>query len=649
MAFHTSVSQHPRILNTSENEYSVSPRPGHGSDSPAINSPASYRRKMSIFGSLGKSLSTSWGRPLYGSYSARSLSEIFQFAPKSPGVDAFYSALDHDKYCKDYTCCGLNLENLHDLVQHYEDCHLRPEEYHPDDDELPFVIDDDADMDMASSSSTHTHTNPLATSLSRHHRHPLSPQSNRHAHRNHPTSINPTAIYADSSTQSSQSNPSDRKRLASSYKATPRMQKKNRFDDMVCDDAPTLLPPTFDGPTAYIADPDVEDIEMSGTSPTTSTAPPTTVSGLSDASHLSMVHYEVKLHDHNPGSGMDSSSSMGGDSSSIQTMPFQTTAPMPEYAPSIETPAPAPAPAPTSPVSSDIENEEVSKDDRPHKCKIAGCTKAYKNPGGLKYHMQHGHCEDTGDPEMNHIISKPYQCSIADCGKRYKNLNGLKYHIEHAHISLLGPPSAANAQAAMAPQPPGRLDLSGLLAHSNGLINGLQTSNSGGIPGQPNMALGKPPILGPNNVGFAPRLGGLSALAPFGGFPPGAIAMPGGAPPGSVPMNGQAASVFSNLTSRLGLAGPSASPLGSMPSTPGQAIGSRPTTPASNASTLGTSLSSVPPKSASASTASLPSMAAVLNGQTLSTGHMQPKSSAMSMGHPPHAEPTKPQQSLLMK
>jgi hypothetical protein len=66
------------------------------------------------------------------------------------------------------------------------------------------------------------------------------------------------------------------------------------------------------------------------------------------------------------------------------------------------------------------------KDERPYKCKISGCNKAYKNPGGLKYHMQHGHCEDTGDPEMNNIIHKPYQCTVLECGKRYKNLNGLK-------------------------------------------------------------------------------------------------------------------------------------------------------------------------------------------------------------------------------
>jgi hypothetical protein len=36
---------------------------------------------------------------------------------------------------------------------------------------------------------------------------------------------------------------------------------------------------------------------------------------------------------------------------------------------------------------------QVRRGTRPYKCKINGCPKAYKNPGGLKYHMQHGHCQ----------------------------------------------------------------------------------------------------------------------------------------------------------------------------------------------------------------------------------------------------------------
>jgi hypothetical protein len=76
-----------------------------------------------------------------------------------------------------------------------------------------------------------------------------------------------------------------------------------------------------------------------------------------------------------------------------------------------------------------------SNADKPYKCPIGGCDKAYKNPNGLKYHNQHGHCNMTADD--NDTLSKPYQCTIGDCGKRYKNLNGLKYHIEHSHMAAL--------------------------------------------------------------------------------------------------------------------------------------------------------------------------------------------------------------------
>lgn len=77
-----------------------------------------------------------------------------------------------------------------------------------------------------------------------------------------------------------------------------------------------------------------------------------------------------------------------------------------------------------------------SNADKPYKCSIPGCDKAYKNPNGLKYHNQHGHCNLLNEDNDNNL-SKPYQCTIGDCGKRYKNLNGLKYHIEHSHMAAL--------------------------------------------------------------------------------------------------------------------------------------------------------------------------------------------------------------------
>ncbi|KAH8698872.1 putative C2H2 transcription factor [Talaromyces proteolyticus] len=86
---------------------------------------------------------------------------------------------------------------------------------------------------------------------------------------------------------------------------------------------------------------------------------------------------------------------------------------------------------------------------KPFRCPVIGCEKAYKNQNGLKYHKAHGHnnqqLHENGDgtfsivnPEtaapypgtMGMEKEKPYRCEV--CGKRYKNLNGLKYHKSHS-------------------------------------------------------------------------------------------------------------------------------------------------------------------------------------------------------------------------
>ncbi|KAF2716268.1 hypothetical protein K431DRAFT_235729 [Polychaeton citri CBS 116435] len=91
----------------------------------------------------------------------------------------------------------------------------------------------------------------------------------------------------------------------------------------------------------------------------------------------------------------------------------------------------------------------VGEEIKPFKCPVIGCEKAYKNQNGLKYHKQHGHQNQTLKENADGTFSivnpvtnvpypgtlgmekeKPYRCEV--CGKRYKNLNGLKYHRQHS-------------------------------------------------------------------------------------------------------------------------------------------------------------------------------------------------------------------------
>lgn len=76
-----------------------------------------------------------------------------------------------------------------------------------------------------------------------------------------------------------------------------------------------------------------------------------------------------------------------------------------------------------------------SGNDRPFVCPVSGCGKTYKNANGLKYHAIHGH--------DGVLVEKPHRCPFNGCGKRYKNSNGLKYHFQHAHPNTPQPSGLA--------------------------------------------------------------------------------------------------------------------------------------------------------------------------------------------------------------
>lgn len=91
----------------------------------------------------------------------------------------------------------------------------------------------------------------------------------------------------------------------------------------------------------------------------------------------------------------------------------------------------------------------VGEEIKPFRCPVIGCEKAYKNQNGLKYHKQHGHqnqqLKENPDGSFSIVdptTSIPYPGTMGMekekpyrcevCGKRYKNLNGLKYHRQHS-------------------------------------------------------------------------------------------------------------------------------------------------------------------------------------------------------------------------
>lgn len=289
--------------------------------------------KSRFLESLGRSLSKSFGGSMNKSFTQPGFLEYvsinyrayynFQYSNVSPQAmatpsrDLAHFAGLEDQFCKDFSCCGIQLNDLHELLQHFEENHVVIEGDDMDeDDDLQFQFETGQDVDM--------HDN-------------LTPYSD---------------IYLNKKTR----NPST------------QSQQSVALSDIYSTDSHALS--AFE--TSIIRK---------------RASPPSDSPWRQQASDSPPRTFPVVLDD--------------------QEVP--------------------PAPAKAEKEVTKVGGKEV-KDDRPYKCKVVGCTKAYKNPGGLKYHMHHGHCEDTGDPEMNNIIHKPYQCTVTECGKRYKNLNGLKVH-----------------------------------------------------------------------------------------------------------------------------------------------------------------------------------------------------------------------------
>ncbi|KAI8826016.1 uncharacterized protein EV422DRAFT_150111 [Fimicolochytrium jonesii] len=418
-----------------------------------------YRRRFSIIGSLGKSMGNSMGRS-YGSFGRGSMTRDglldvynFQFGGRSPGVaaspghDLLHFAGLEDNFCKDFFCCGVNLGNLHDLLQHFEECHVRVESDVDEDEDLPFEFEsmDDMDTDMSDGDGTTGGSPPSGFNDIYLHTQQYSTQQ---AVGDIPA-IALADIYAEDYRISNRSGSSAsafdtsviRKRIGGAGSSSSRNKKGKAMLSQISETNPTL-PFSADGPTHMVTDMDIDEAAHVESLPTpvtlpqagstqTTTFPTPTTSPLSATTQSQLATAASQAIANAIGQG----NSIVSNSSVLSNSTAQT--------PSVTITNSGSPPTPAADEVMLIDGMSMlidggAKDDRPYKCKISGCVKAYKNPGGLKYHMQHGHCEDTGDPEMNNIIHKPYQCTVPECGKRYKNLNGLKYHIEHAHLSLLG-------------------------------------------------------------------------------------------------------------------------------------------------------------------------------------------------------------------
>ncbi|KAG6334351.1 hypothetical protein ID866_4742 [Astraeus odoratus] len=386
--------------------------------------------------------------------------------------------------CRNYTCCGLHIDDLHGLVQHFEDVHVvvvdqfgqphprassvvpqtggqlqqparpQPPSYFPDTSAHPpassynqggFDPDDmELDVDQTSSPSSGGPTppdTPLTTPLSSHplHTFPNIGPSAKDSSPHPPVSAFDTTTIPTRSMH------------GHSIAAFPPSRN-----------GPSNVPEPFNGYSGYS--------DYSSSMPGTVPSPSATgeqihgaVAPVSDAPSPygclppALVFSTANTPVNTPtGSRVPSPSGTSRSSTSSSSSSKDSSA----SSKSSSSTSPRASTTLSRPASSLL----LSK---PFRCPKPNCNKSYKQANGLKYHMTHGSCnfappkdleqvqallaskrstrEGSGDDDNTISESelrevereaerrlRPFACGVGDCQRRYKNMNGLRYHYQHS-------------------------------------------------------------------------------------------------------------------------------------------------------------------------------------------------------------------------
>ncbi|KAH7579718.1 Transcription factor SFP1 [Nakaseomyces glabratus] len=324
--------------------------------------------------------------------------------PISASTNTFLPHLE-EQYCKDYSCCGISLPGLHDLLRHYEEAHISTS---PGTSMSRPVGGSDASMGM--STGTVQTRNLMDRSMGSHGMSPPTPMSSQSKIGSN-TSINMHQI----------SGANNNNNIKSKYMVN-RGHNSNNIVDTVSTNEVFLN--NGRGTTS---------METSrGTQPIHKHAHPQALQNMMMPPNNGSTQ---GLHSSNVDIAIDDDDDDEDDDDDDEDDEEEEEQDKKEFY--IDDPARR---------LYVMDHEEY----KPFKCPVIGCDKTYKNQNGLKYHRLHGHQNQTLrenadgtfsviDPESNEVSTldamgndkdKPYRCEV--CGKRYKNLNGLKYHRGHS-------------------------------------------------------------------------------------------------------------------------------------------------------------------------------------------------------------------------
>ncbi|KAL9610598.1 MAG: hypothetical protein Q9167_004700 [Letrouitia subvulpina] len=445
----------------------------YGSGAQPISMNTSNRerpRRESVAGSMVGGMS--WGGVSVGSWIRDDIimegSSPFPYQSPSFHSSSYLPKLEAN-FMKDFSCCGLTLPSLHDLLQHYEERHAQTIQPKSNADQMSSPPDDKAAIAAGTAAA-------------------VEQQAQRQQQQQTTTAPSSQAPVSQNLQKPATPRQQHAQPAATSIPPQTRHHSSTDMDavqDMEMDEEPSYnVPSRSSNQFGMPQQPRMMQRSQFG-QPAPAPVPPLDMSTLNMANHLQQHHHHQGLRNSTPNTPIATSRSANPYQnnptvSSVNT-PTLTTNPIQQhqYAPTPDSSAPA--------TPREIDNEFVSKGQNmdmsnqylqnqlgnfgnyPFDCGNEMLDLCIDEPAKRLFQLNGGHNSNSakanasklGDAQYsenseiaktireqqrmagipdggsgpNDGVPKPFHCPVIGCEKAYKNQNGLKYHKAHGHNS----------------------------------------------------------------------------------------------------------------------------------------------------------------------------------------------------------------------
>ncbi|KAI0290232.1 hypothetical protein BC826DRAFT_1027920 [Russula brevipes] len=344
-----------------------------------------------------------------------------------------------DELCRNYTCCGLNLQDLHALVEHFEECHVVvldpcsqpvPGQLYPNNYSGP---PPNPKLDMY---STHLAQLPRPQ---QHHQHPPAPTPTSPTASPTPTTAPPTRSIR-SRRHGTRHGLVPRFLICFLSSLTPVTTPLVPYTaQRAFANASSFTPLSLSQPTSECPSP-VSAFDTATVLPSrasTSAFPPT--------QHDSFNTYSAYPDYGAVTSPLQASQDVASASSSQPGSPYSCVPPTLLYSPSSITPANTPS---SSRVASPVTAQgQTQASYHPLSAQASTSASASTSPSPTSTPRA---STTLSRPASSLLLSKPFRCPKANCNKSYKQANGLKYHMTHGSCNFAPPKDLEALQALLA-------------------------------------------------------------------------------------------------------------------------------------------------------------------------------------------------------